>query len=220
MLLILAAAVPASAQTAADRPVRRIEVFGGAGLLGGAGLGSANANLRANETGRQPYRVFATDSRFHRVVTLHGGAAYALSRRFAIEGQLTFSRPELSTSVTADVEGARPIAIAERVDQYFIDGNVVFMIDELSPTARIVPFAEAGAGYLRQLHEGLTFTEEGEVYHVGGGLKYWFVPVRQGVVRAVGLRTDARAYLLARGISLGSRPRPHVAISGSVFFTF
>jgi hypothetical protein len=55
---------------------------------------------------------------------------------------------------------------------------------------------------------------------MGGGAKYWFVPGRQGFVRGLGLKTDARMYVLARGVSLTDRPKPHVAISGSLFVTF
>jgi hypothetical protein len=220
VVIAIALSTPAFAQTAVNRPLKRYDLFGGVNVLGGAGLGTADANLRANQRTPAPFRLFTTDARFRQTLGFHGGLSYAFSRRIEFEGQVTISRPELESSISGDVEGAPPEAITERVDQYFFDGNVVFMIEEARMGARTIPFAEAGAGYLRQLHEGLTVTEHGEVYHFGGGLKHWFGPVRKGAVKAVGLKTSARAYVLAHGISFDNRPRAHVAISGGLFVTF
>ena len=220
VVVLAAAGAPSYAQTAANRPVRRIEVEVGAGLLGGAGLGSAEANLRANEPTRQTFRLFTTTSDFARAPLWHVGAAFALTRRLALEGTLTKGRPALRTSTTSDAEGAPPITITEKVDQYFIDGSLLVMFDELRIGARFVPFAAAGAGYLRQLHEGRTLIEQGQVYHAGGGIKYWLLTRNLGLVRTAGLRGDVRAYLMRGGISFEDRPRPHVAVSGSVFVGF
>ena len=43
------------------------------------------------------------------------------------------------------------------------------------------PFVTAGGGYLRQLHEGLTVIEEGRVFYVGGGARYWIFARARGV---------------------------------------
>jgi hypothetical protein len=109
--------------------------------------------------------------------------------------------------------------VSERIDQYFIDAGALFMIEELR-LGRMVPFAAAGAGYLRQLHEGQTVVDHGQVYHAGGGLKYWLLSRASGVVRTAGIRGDARAYFLRAGVAFEDRPRPHMAISGSVFVGF
>ena len=73
------------------------------------------------------------------------------------------------------------------------------MLDELRMGPRLVPFAAAGGGYLRQLHEGQTLVEQGQVYHAGGGLKYWLLTRKVGAVRSAGLRTDARIVFPAWG---------------------
>jgi len=112
------------------------------------------------------------------------------------------------------------VTIAEKVDQYFIDGSLLIMLDELRMGARLVPFVAAGGGYVRQLHEGQTVVEQGEVYHAGGGFKYWLLTRRTGRVRTAGVRGDARAYLMRGGVSFDDHPRSHVAISGSVFVGF
>lgn len=208
--------LPAEAQTGSSR----LEVIGGGGLLGGAGLGSDDADLRANDPGRQPFRLFTADSRIARGRALHLRALVRLNERFAVESGLTWSRPDLRTSVGMDAEGASPIVMAERLDQYFIDAGLLVMLSELRIGRAIVPFVTAGGGYLRQLHEGKIVIEHGQVYHAGGGVKYPFVTRARGLVRAVGLRGDARVYLMRGGVSFSDRPRPHVAVSGGVFVGF
>ncbi|MBI4262837.1 MAG: hypothetical protein HY657_00545 [Acidobacteria bacterium] len=210
----------AAAQTPDQRPVRRLEIEAGGGWLAGAGLGSQDANLTANSPVRQPFRLFTTDTRVAGAPALLVRAGFALNRRFGVEGSVTLSRPQLRTSVSGDVEEASALAIVERVDQYFFEGSVVFMLEEWGMGGRTVPFVAGGAGYLRQLHEGLTVVEQGHVYHVGGGLKHWLVARDSGRIRALGLRADARLSLLVKGLSFDSGPRPHPAISGSLFIGF
>lgn len=215
-----AAVVPASAQTATDRPIHRFEVDTGGGLLGGDRLGAADAGLRANNRTPQTFRLFATSSDVTRAPLWSVRIGYSLSRRLLLEGALTKGRPNIRVSVTSDAEGAPAATISETVDQYFIDGSVLIMLDELRIGARLVPYAAAGGGYLRQLHEGHTVVEHGGVYNAGGGIKYWLLNRRSGVVRTAGLRGDARAYLLRGGISFEDRARLRLAISGSVFVGF
>lgn len=220
VVLLLVAVAPSFAQTVGVQPVPRIEVDAGGGLVGGADLGTGDANLRANATARQPFRLFTADSRFERAPTVHVRAAVALSRRVALEGGVTRSRPDIRTSLTADAEGAAPLTSIEQVDQYVFDAGLVWMIDALRLGDRLVPFVAGGGGYLRQLHEGRTLIEHGQVYHAGGGVKYWLMRRATGVVRSAGLRGDARVLLVRGGISFDDRPRPHVAISGGVFVGF
>lgn len=219
---LLACAIPgaAHAQAADGRPVRRVEIDAGAGLLGGAALGSRDANLRANAQPRQPFRLFTAESRFARAPEFHVRTAFALSRRFGVEGGITWSRPDVRSSISADAEGAPPITSVERVDQYFFDASFLMMIDALRVGTRLVPFVAAGGGYLRQLHEGQTVIEHGQVYHAGGGVKYWLLARSRGAIRATGLRGDARLHVMRGGIALEEGPRPHVAFSGSMFVAF
>ena len=219
-LLLSVSATPSRAQTAEQRPLKRIDVEFGGGLLGGASLGKDDANLRANAAEKRPYRVFSADSRFGSAPAMHARVAYALSRRFSVEGGAVFARPRIRTSVSADVEGAAPLAIDEQIDQYFFEGSLLILLEGLRLGQRTIPFAVAGGGYLRQLHEGQTVIEEGRVYHVGGGVKHWLLARDRGFIRAAGLRGDARLYLLAAGIAFHGNTRPRGAASGGVFITF
>lgn len=218
--MLLVGACPAYAQTPDQRRVRRVEVDTGGGWLGGATLGSADADLRAGDPARRPYRLFSTGSRFASAPTFHVRAGLAFNRRIGVEGGLLVSHPDIRTSVSADAEAAPPITIAERVDQYGIDASVIVMLNELRVGRRTVPFATAGAGYLRQLHEGQLLVEQGRLYHAGGGVKHWLLARDRGFISAAGLRADARVYLMSGGIAFKGRARPHAAISGSVFVAF
>ena len=217
-ILFLVLAAPGSAQN--DAPIRRVEVEVGGGILGGAALGPADANLRANATTKQPYPLFRTSSRITRERSAHARVGFALNRRFAVEASGVFSRPAIRTSVSGDAEGARAVTVDERVDQYFVEASLLVRLDEIRLGRRTVPFVAGGAGYLRQLHEGLALIEEGHFYQLGGGVKHWLFARDRGFVRAAGLRAEARVYVLMSGMSFDGRPRPHAAASGSVFLAF
>jgi hypothetical protein len=220
LLILFWAAASASAQDADQRPVRRPEVSIGGGWFGGAVLDAADANLRANASPPQPLRLFSANTRMAGAPALAVDVAFSFDRRWGIEASVTTSGPELRSSISADSEGAPTLAVVERVDQYVIEGRVVIMLDEVRLGQRTIPFATAGAGYLRQLHEGHTVIDEGRVYHVGGGVKHWLLARDRGLFKALGVRLDARLYLLTSGIAFEDNPRPQGAISGSAFVTF
>jgi hypothetical protein len=219
-IAMVCACAPAYAQAPETVPIGRVEVDAGGGWLGGAGIGSTDANLRAATAAPTSYRLFSVDSQFAAAPTFHVRAGYALTSRFGVEGGLTVSRPELRASITNDAEAAPPITVAERVDQYGLDASLVVMVRELAIGGRTIPFASAGAGYLRQLHEGQTVVEQGHFFHAGGGVKHWLLARDRRFINGAGLRVDAHLYLMSGGITFDDRTRPHGAISGSVFLAF
>ena len=220
LVMVILLAAPASAQTPDLTQTGRVELDAGGGWLGGAQLGSVDANLRAATTTPTPFRLFSVDSRFVAAPTVHVKAGYALSRRFTVEGGLTLGHPELRASISDDVEAAPPITVSERIDQYGIDASLVVMIRELAIGGRTLPFVSAGGGYLRQLHEGQTVVEQGHLFHAGGGLKHWLLARQRGFINGAGVRVDARLYVMSGGIAFEDRPRPRGAVSGSVFLAF
>ncbi len=214
------AAAPAAAQSAGDRPVRRFEATAGALWLNGASLGSGEAVLRANRVPSGDFTLFEADPRAAAAPGVDARLGYWLTRTIALEAGLVFMQPALRTRITSDAEGADALTVEERLDQYFIDASVVVLIDAWRFGEGTVPFVSGGAGYLRQLHEGLTLVETGQVYHAGAGLRHWLQRRDAGFIRALGLRVDGRLYILADGAQLEDRPRTHGAISGAVFVTF
>lgn len=210
----------AAAQTAGPSQRHRFEIAAGGLWVAGAALGSDTAELRANRTPAAPFALFTADTRSAPAPGFDGRLAYWLTRSIAIEGGFAFMKPALRTRVSSDVENAAALTLEERVDQYFIDGSVVWLLDALRFGDRTIPFVSGGAGYLRQLHQGRTLIETGTVYNAGGGLRHWLRLQRLGWIRAIGLRVDGRVYVLVDGVRLEDRPRTHGAVSGAVFLTF
>ena len=219
-IVVTLSGVGAAAAQPLDRPVHRFEASVGALWLGSGELGSEDADLRQNGTPPGDFTVFATDTRVEASPGFDGRVAYWLTRSIAVEAGFVVSRPAVSSRVTDDIEEAADLTLEEDLEQYFVDVGAVLLLDRLSIGERTVPFVSGGAGYLRQLHEGRTLVETGQVYHVGGGLRHWLRMRDAGFLRAAGLRVDARIYMLANGVAFESGARPHAAVSGALFLTF
>jgi hypothetical protein len=211
------AAWPTVAAAQDEILVGHLELSGGVGMVGGAALGSLDADLRS-PTADQPYRLFTTTSRIAPAPVFDVRVGVALSQRYAVEGHLAYGRPELRTELSSDAESAPPITAVEEVDQYVIDGGLVVHFGPLGAGVR--PFVTAGAGYVRELHEGRVVVEDGSVFYAGGGLKYGLMSRSDGLIKAVGLRGDARLNVLSGGIQVEDGVRRHVAVSGGVFLVF
>jgi hypothetical protein len=208
---------PAIGQTAA--PESRVEVAVGIGLLGGASVGDSDADLRGNSQSNPTYRLFAAEARFTRAPAIEARVAWRFAPRFAVEGHGMRAGQELRVSVSADAEGAPPVTVAERIDRYIVDAGLIVLLDELR-VAGLVPFAVAGAGYLRQLHEGATLVEQGHVYHVGAGVKRSVMSRKGRFLDGIGFRADARVYVFGRGLAPDDSPRPYLSVTGSVVLAF
>lgn len=207
-----------AAQAQVDPPLHRVQLAAGLGFFGGASLGDADANLRSS-AGSEPYRVFASSSRLGSTPVLDLRAAVDLTRRFGLEAHAMYGHPELQTDISGDVEGAPAITAVERLDHYLIDGGIMVKLNEFRLKGWL-PFAVGGAGYLRQLHEGLTLTEEGHLFYLGGGARRTFVARPSGFVRGLGARGDVRLNVLSGGITVDDTSRSHLSVSGSLFVVF
>jgi hypothetical protein len=219
-IAVLAASPPAMAQATVERPAHRIEASVGALWLSGAELGSGDAALRRNSIPAGEFTLFSADTRVDAAPGFDGRVAFWLTRSLALEAGFVVMRPVVSTRVTGDSEDAEDLTLEENLDQYFIEGSAVLLLERFRLGDRTMPFVSGGAGYVRQLHEGQTLVETGQVYHLGGGIRHWLRVRDRGFLRAAGLRADARAYFLVNGFALEDGARPHGAISGSLFLTF
>ena len=213
--LVLLIGSTAGAQT--DPPLHRLQLGAGVGFFGGAALGDADANLRTATA--DPFRLFATSTEQAGTIGLDLRAAVDLTRRFGVEAHTLFARPDVRTSVTNDAENAPAVDAVEQLDQYLIDGGVVIRLNELR-MGEWVPFATAGAGYLRQLHEGLTLSEHGHLFYVGGGVRRALLVRPKGFLRGLGVRGDVRLDILSDGITIEDKSRKHLSASGSLFVVF
>jgi hypothetical protein len=228
----LAGVTPAFAQPAQPTLPQRSTASGGAGAsarapgrpgafelslsalwLAPSSLGSADANLKANDTAGSAYRLFAASGDFVSAPGLEARASLHLTRMFAIEGGVTYSRPSVKVTIANDAEGAAGLTInGETASQFFVDASLVMYPTKASAARRrLRPFVEFGVGYLRELHgqsgatSGYFSKETGQVYHAGGGARYYFrTRSGGGLVKAYGLRFDARYYFRNGGFSFGT----------------
>ena len=206
-MALLAIALPETAhaqQTSAPRP-RSFELSAGGIAVGAVDFGSATASLIANQSSAPESTLFRAASAIGTGRGLDGRLAFNITRALAVEGGFVWTRATLESRITSDVEGIPNTTVSQDLDTYFIEASAVWHLNALSfAGGRVLPFVAGGAGYLRQLDEQavLTTKESGQVYHAGGGVKYFFWQRRRGFIRGLGLRTDARLYFRDGGVEL------------------
>ncbi len=211
---VIAAVTPAAAQ-APSEPIGRFQVGVGVGWLGGSAFGEQPADLRAASGG--PYRLFESETTLGSTASFEVRVGFTLTPRFSIEGRAVRSAPEFHTVVSSDAEASGSFTISESLDQYVFDGGIAIKLGELE-TMGLVPFASAGAGYVRQLREGDGFAEEGQLFYAGGGFTRVLFSRPQGLIRAASVRADLRLNVLSLDLEANSRLQGSLA--GSVVFTF
>jgi len=197
-------------------PVHRVQAGVGVGWLGGAALGDQPAQLRT--ASGNPFLLFNSESELWSAPVFEVRVAFGLSRRFTVDGRAAVSSPELSTQVSTDVEAAgSAVTLTEQLDQYVFEGGVMVRLYELEAMG-LLPFASAGAGYVRRLHEEQTLVEEGHLFYVGGGLTRTLVSRPGGLIRGVSVRADLRLDVISTEFDEDSRG--HGSVAGSLVFTF
>jgi hypothetical protein len=166
-------------------------------------------------TGAGPYTLFGSDSRLGAGIGLHARIAAYLTPRFAVEGGVRLTRPVLSVDLSGDVEGAPNQVAEERLTQYVFGGSALWHFGEVQ-RARVVPFVAAGAGYIRDLHEGNELVETGTEYHALGGVKVWF----SERPRRLGLRGEAGVSIRDGGFDFREGRRTLPVASASLVYLF
>ena len=194
-----------------------MELSVGAGLLGASSLGTADADLRGRNN--QSFQLFDTSSRIGVSVPLEVRLDFLLGPRYVFEIRGAWSRPELETSVSGDVEGAPGLTLVERVDQYSLDLGLLVNLGQ-ARSRTLVPFVSGGAGYAGAVHEGLTLLENGISFRGGGGFKYPFVMQRRGRIKGMGIRADAAVIVMTGGLVGENDTARQVTTSGSLYLTF
>ncbi len=195
-----------------------LEISVGVGWLPGSDLGTASADETRNPgTGTGPFVLFQADSRTESAPGLQGRFGVYLSPSVSIEGAALFSRPELSTRLTADAESAPNLTATDTLTRFVVDGLVLFHFTGASfGGGRGIPFVSGGAGYLRDLHEKNEVAETGHELHVGGGFHYWF---GQGNHRA-GVRADVGISRRSGGADAVDTARTIPTLAGSFAYLF
>jgi len=221
-LSLLASAEVAEAQGAQTAVriggVPRFDVSLGAGFVTGEDLGAVDANLRANATTLQDYRLFSTSARLEPAPAVDVRMAGSVSGPLAIEGQIQFGQPELRTTVADDVEAPADVVLVNQVARVLLTGGVRLRLGASGPGTRLQPHVSVGGGLVRQALDGGP-TEQGRVVYVGGGLRYGLGAMPSGVPRR-GLRADVQWMAADVGVGPDGSGSSLLAVTGGVFFAF
>ena len=208
----------AAAQTASSSaPLARWEIGGGGVFAGGVDLGEQTAELTSNTgTSGSPSTFFVTDSRMKPALGVQARMGVFLTRRFAIEGGVRFTKPTFEIRTSQDVENAAGVTAEETLSQYLFDGSAVWHFKEATYGKGAVPFLFGGAGYLRELHEGGALVEDAAEYHGGGGVKWWF----GWGVHKFGVRAEAGFSVRDDGADVEKRRHVVPVAAGSLIWRF
>jgi hypothetical protein len=211
MLVAVLVASPAAAQ---------VTVSGGVTWSGGYAIGDATAELRSNALGAPTpaFTWFETSADITAAAGVEARVGFTVHPRLTIEAGGAFSRPRVAFSIGGDSEAGPQSLEGELLQQYIIDGGLVWHWP-IAAVPALVPFVAGGAGYLRQLHEERTLVETGQVYYVGGGTRYWLRGRPDGP-RGLGVRGEVRMVRRVSGIDFEDRRRTYVSLSLQAFIAF
>ena len=105
------------------------------------------------------------------------------------------------------------------MNQWTIEAALVASLPRWRFGTRSVPFLSAGAGYLRELHEGAALVETGLIYQGGGGLNI-LLTQRTGRLKSAGVRVGVRAAVRTGGGILESAVRVAPIADVSIFLRY
>jgi hypothetical protein len=213
-----AAALVIARPAAAQQPVDggRLELSAGVVWAGALGLGSAAAT--ETSASGQPVTIFGTSTTLGALAAFEGRVGWRFARSFTAEADAAVGKHDLRIAVSNDIEGAPAATVTERVDQFTIGGALVWHAPFGSP--RVRPFAAAGGGYLRALHENATLVETGHYYQFGGGADVLLMSRDPARLKSVGVRVDARALVRVKGVAFDDAAHTAPAVGASVFVRF
>ena len=221
--LLLAAFVltgsAAAAQQAATLRPHRVTLGGGIVWSGGYSLGVTSAELRGNGTGSTPpgFLLLVADSSMQSAIGAEARFGFTLTRSLALEAGVAFAGPEIAVSISGDAEvDPMTLEAAETLQQYVIDGAVVWQLPRVRLGSRLRPFAIGGGAYLRQLYEERTLVETGQIFFAGGGVRYWLRG--GGGEGSLGVRADVRLNWRMGGVEFEDRTRTFPSVSAGVFW--
>lgn len=207
---------PARAQRA-DPPPFRVELGVGVEWIGRQPLGDIAATETTGAGAKQT--LFTASSELAAAGGFTGRAGVRLGRSLALEAEGSYLKPQLRIALSGDSEGAAAVTAAETLEQFTIGGAVLWYLP-VRRMPRVTPFATAGGGYLRQLHEAATLAETGRYYQFGGGVSFLLVPGRRYHTKGMGARVDARAVVRSRGVAFDGGSQTSPAAGASLFVRF
>jgi hypothetical protein len=218
VLVLMSAVSPRAAVAQTPMASGRLEM-----AIGGVWMGHQPlADVTANETTGTgaPLKIFTASSDLGAARGLEGRVALRVWRSLSAEVDASYARPVLRIAISGDIENAPAATAAETLQQLTVAAGVAWALPGRFATARFAPFALAGGGYLRQMHEGGTLLETGRFYQFGGGVKYLLFTRQSGWLKAIGTRVDVRAIVRTEGVAFDDRGHAAPAVGASAFVRF
>jgi len=190
----------------------------GALWVGGQPLGTKAATETTGPGGSAP--LFSTSSDLAGAAGIDGRVGVRLTRALVAEAEASYLTPQLRVAISGDFEGAAAVTATETVQQFTIGGGVLWYLPNGGRTRRFAPFAMAGGGYLRQLHDQGTLVDTGRYYQVGGGATYLLASGRHFHTNGIGARVDVRAFIRSKGVEFddGGHTSPTIGLTAFVRF--
>jgi hypothetical protein len=203
-------------QAEPDNP--RWEVGIGSLWIGRQPLGTKSATETTSAGGT--LSLFDSSSELGSGAGVSGHVGVRLTHSLVAEAEASYVKPPLRIAISGDFESAPALTATETVRQVTIGGDVLWYLPHRTWMLRVAPFAMAGGGYLRQIHESATVIETGRFYQFGGGATLLLVTGRHFHARGIGARVDARALIRSKGVAFdgGSRTSPAAGVSAFVRF--
>jgi hypothetical protein len=209
---------PAAFAQAADPQQTRFEAGLGAIWIGHQPLGTGSANETTSAGGSTP--LFSTSSDLASAAGIDGRIGVRVTGSLVAEVEASYAKPQLRVAISGDFEGAAAVTATETIQQVTIGGGLVWYLPSRRRAPRFAPFAMAGGGYLRQVHDQATLIETGHFYQFGGGATYLLVSSPHVHTKGIGARIDVRALIRSKGVAFdgGSKTSPAVGVSAFVRF--
>ena len=217
IIAVLALPTAALAQQPPELREHRFTIGAGVVWSGAYDVGEATAQLRGNGPGASapPVTLFTSDSRITSVASPELRIGFAMTGRVALEFATSVTQPHIGVAIAGDTEAPSQQLPGEKLEQYLFEGGATWQLP-VRIGAKLAPFIAGGVTFLRQLHEDRTLAETGQIYHAGGGARY-FLRGGHGMGHAVGLRADARVNFRRNGIDFENTMRTYSTFSLSVF---
>jgi hypothetical protein len=216
---LIALLLPVTMEGQAVEPHGRFEVAVGGLWAAPVSMGAADAT--ETTPNGPPFRLFSSESSFASAIGLEGRIGVRVGRGLQVEGSATYGTPTLRTRIRSDAEGIPDITLTETVNRWTIEAALVASLLRWRFGTRSVPFLSAGAGYLREVHEGAALVETGLIYQGGGGLNILLTQhTGERRLKNAGVRVGMRAAVRSGGGILESPVRVSPVADVSVFLRY
>jgi hypothetical protein len=196
----------------------RFELAIGSLWIGHQPLGSSSANETTSTAGS--LKLFETSSDLAGAAGVDGRAGVRVTRSLVAEVEASYAKPQLRIAISNDFEGAAQAIATETVQQFMIGAGVAWYLPGRARGARLSPFAMAGGGYLRQLHDQATLVQAGRFYQFGGGVAYLLASRPRFHLKGIGARADVRAIVRSKGVAFDTAGHTSPAVGGTLFVRF